>query len=116
MLHKLTDAYKLWHTHLPNLPRLSRYTLGAKIDLLFTDTIETTLLAAYTVREQKLSILQKANVKLDAIKFFLRLMWEMEKLDHDTYASISAPLGEVGRMIGGWMKDLRQKTPARAGE
>ena len=116
MLHKLTDAYKLWPPHLPNLPRLSRYTLGAKIDLLFTDTIETTLLAAYTVREQKLSILQKANVKLDAIKFFLRLMWEMEKLDHDTYASISAPLGEVGRMIGGWMKDLRQKTPARAGE
>jgi hypothetical protein len=34
VLRDLTDAYKLWHGFLPHLPRLSRYTLCAKIDAL----------------------------------------------------------------------------------
>lgn len=100
----MTDTYKLWHGFLPHFPRLSRYTLGAKIDALFTDLIELTLLAGYASRERKAAIVQDASAKLDSLKFFLQLGWELKALDHKKYAALSAPLTEAGRMLGGWRK------------
>lgn len=116
VLHKLNESYKLWHGFLTHLPRLSRYTIGAKIDTLFTDTIELILLASYAARDQKLTVLQKANVKFDALKFFLELAWEMKLLENKHYALLSPPLVEVGKMLGKWTAFLKNETPARAGE
>jgi hypothetical protein len=106
ILKKLTDAYKLWHAFASDFPRLSRYTLGAKIDALFTDTVELALHAGYAPREQKLAVVQKASAKLDSLKFFLQVAWEIKALDHKKYAALAAPLAEVGRMLGGWRKQL----------
>ena len=99
------------------MPRLTRYTLGNKIDNLFTETIELTLLASFAVRDQKLSVIQKASVKFDALKFFLQLAWEMKLLEDRHYATLSALLQEVGKMLGGWTNHLKKETPTKqAGE
>jgi len=79
--------------------------------MLFTDTVELTLLAGYSSREQKLSAIQKASAKLDTLKFFLQLAWAMKVIDHKKYAAVSVPLGEVGKMFGGWLKQLTKQTP-----
>lgn len=91
---------------MPHFPRLSRYTLGVKIDSLFTDAVELVLFAGYASREQKLNAVRKASTKLDSLKFFLQLAWELKALDHKKYAALAAPLAEVGRMLGGWRKQL----------
>ena len=70
---------------LADLPRLSRFTLGAKIDTLFTDTIELILLAGYASKPQKLVLVQRASTKLDALKFFLQIAWEVKALDNKRY-------------------------------
>jgi hypothetical protein len=107
ILQKCTDAYKQWHSFLADLPRLSRYTLGAKIDSLFTDTIELILLAGYASKPQKVVLVQRASTKLDALKFFLQIAWEVKALDNKKYLRLSEPLNEVGRMLGGWRKQLQ---------
>jgi len=89
-----------------HFPRTSKYTLGAKIDAIFTDIIELILFAGYASREQKIVAVQKASTKLDSLKFFLQLAWEMKMLDHKKYAALSAPLVETGKMLGGWRKQL----------
>ncbi len=89
-----------------NLERLSRYTLGEKIDNLFTDTIELILLAGYAQREQKSAVVDRASTKLDSLKFFLRLMNVTKELPDKKYLEISQPLNEVGKQLGGWRKDL----------
>ncbi|MBI4992539.1 MAG: hypothetical protein HZC26_00125 [Candidatus Magasanikbacteria bacterium] len=48
------ECYLLWHTFLPHLPRLSRYTMGVKIDNLFIELLEITSTAKYAKREDKL--------------------------------------------------------------
>lgn len=111
VLHTLSDVYKEWQIALTNIPRLSRYTIGAKIDLLFCETLEGILLAAYSSREQKLSHIQRASAKFDALKFFLQLAWEMEFLDQKKYQSIATPLIGVGKVLGGWMASLKTKAP-----
>jgi len=110
-LQKTADAYKLWHDFVKNFPRLSRYTLGYKIDTLFTGVIEYILLAGYASREQKLPIIQKISAKLDSLKFFLKLAWEMKLLNDKKYAALFQPIVEVGKMLGRWQQQLLNKTP-----
>ncbi|MFH1426202.1 MAG: four helix bundle protein [Candidatus Kerfeldbacteria bacterium] len=82
---------------------------------MFTDTIEIILYAAYARRADKLAILQKACVKLDALQFFLQLAWELNVLDNRKYGAISTPLAEVGKMLGGWKKQFTKDAPNKPG-
>ncbi len=113
ILKKLTATYKLWHKYFQKFPRLSRYTLGAKIDALFTELTELILLAGYAHRDKKLSTIAGASAKLDSLKFFLTLAWEMEMLEHKQYATLAPLLNEVGKMLGGWTKMLVNETPPK---
>lgn len=88
--------------------------MGKKINLLFIDLVELILLAGYSNRNLKLPIIAKASSKLDSLKFFLQIAWELKALDNKKFAAISSPLTEVGKMLGGWQKQLQQKTPVHA--
>jgi len=103
-MQKLVEAYKIWHDFFLHFPRLSRYTLGAKIDAIFTDCLELLLLAKYSDKNNKLLLINKAVTKFDSLKFFLQIAWEIKALDNNKYLHLSKPLSEIGRMLGGWRK------------
>ena len=95
------------------MEKLSRYTLGAKIDGLFTETLELILYSAYANEKQKLPAVQKTIAKHDALKYFLQIAWQAKALDHKSYARISSPLEETGKMLGGWLKHSLTTTRKR---
>ena len=109
IITKLSDAYKIWHGYLESLPRPTRYTLGVKIDNLFVELTELLLTASYSSQKSKVSILQTAGHKLDLLKFFLQVLWELELLDNKKYIALSSQLDEVGRMLGGWHRQVREQ-------
>ncbi|OGD56469.1 hypothetical protein A2V71_03775 [Candidatus Berkelbacteria bacterium RBG_13_40_8] len=115
IIQKLIQAYKLWQSYSPNLPGTCRFTLGAKIDSTFLEILEPIFVAAHQSqfrereRESKLMFLQKANNKLDLLKFFLQVAWETKALDNKKYITISDNLHEIGRMLGGWEKRISNK-------
>ena len=102
----MVELYKLWHEFLPHFPKTSRYTLGGKIDALFLDVLEFLFTASYLPKNQKLSILLKAQNKLDLIKFFIQIVWESKIIDTKKYIHLSNPLHETSKMLGGWIKSL----------
>ena len=106
MLQKTIEAYKIWHGYQVHIPKLSKYTLGIKIDNLFTDLIECLLLAGYAGKDQKAAFITRAATKLDSLQLFIQIAWEIKSLDAKKYGAISVPLHEVGKMIGGWKKSL----------
>ena len=108
IITKFNESYKLWHSFLIHIPRLTRYTLGAKTDDIFTECLELSLLAGYSAKEAKLPIVQKLSAKFDALKFFLKLLWEIKALDNNKYVSLMKPLTEIGNMIGGWLNSLKK--------
>lgn len=108
VIQRLVSTYKLWHEFQNNFPKKSRYTLGAKIDSLFIDILELLLIASYLGKEQKLPLLQKAGGKLDVLKFFLQISWELKILDNKKYILLSGQLNEIGKMIGGWIRGLQK--------
>ncbi len=109
VLEKTKDTYKLWYNYRDSFPKKSRYTLGDKIDRLFLDILELLNLATYQKVEDKLLTLTKTILKLDALKFFLMISWEVKLLDNQKYIILSEHLQELGRMIGGWKKGLETK-------
>ncbi len=112
ILTTVTTAYKTWHAYLAHLPRLTRYSLGEKINLLFIELIELTIVATYSAREQKVQIIDKASIKLDLLKYFLQIGWELKAIDSKKLAQLSPLLVEAGRMFGGWKKQLVNKAPS----
>jgi len=102
----LIRAYKTWHEFLPHIPKDARYTLGTKIDSSLIETIEATFIASFLAKEKKSPYVQRAATKLDLAKFFLQVAWEIKALDNKKYAIISEQLAEVGRMLGGWLRQI----------
>lgn len=112
VLQKLIDTYKVWHNALPHMTRLTRYSLGEKIDLLFIELAELLLMAGYAGRGQKTPIIQKASIKLDILKFLLQVAWELKSIETKTFSDLVTRLDEVGKMLGGWQRQLIKETPA----
>ena len=107
LIQKLVSIYKLWHEFLSKFPKHSKHTLGVKIDLLFLETIEFIIRANYSDKIEKLISLKRASVKLDLLKLFLQISWEVKSLDNKKYISLSEKLSEAGRMLGGWIKSIK---------
>ncbi len=109
IIQRLVRAYELWHGFLPHVPKDARYTLGAKIDASLVETIESVLTASFLPRERKLPSLERAATKLDLMKFFLQIAWEIRALDNKKYAMISEELAETGKMLGGWLRQFTSR-------
>ncbi len=114
-MQEVGGAYKFWHSLLPHIPRLSKHSLGEKIGQLFTDVIELILTAGFAAKATKLPIVQKASIKLDTLKYFLQMAWELKVLDNKQYVQISSSLVEAGKMLGGWQRQLAKETPTEVG-
>lgn len=103
----MVAVYKLWHEFLPNFPKDSRYTLGQKIDSSLLEVIENIIKAGYSDKLEKQIFLKKSSVKLDLLKIFLQIAWEIKSLDNKKYINLSEKLNEVGKMLGGWIKSIK---------
>ena len=106
IVQRIILVYKMWQEFLPHFPKRSKYTLGNKIDSLFVETLELIFIAAYLPRNEKLPYVRKSIGKIDLLKFFLQIAWEINSLESKKYSALSEPLNEVGRMTGGWYRQL----------
>jgi len=86
------------------LPKAARYSLGLKIDSLFLETIECILISVNSNGNIKLSCLCKASSKLDLLKFFLQMAWEVKAISNNKFLLLSENLVEIGKMLGGWLR------------
>ncbi|MEK7625267.1 MAG: four helix bundle protein [Patescibacteria group bacterium] len=101
----------LWHNFLPHVPRLTRYTMGVKIDNLFIELLEITFTAKYAKREDKLTFLKELSKKLDNLKFFITLLWEAKGLEAGQYGQLSQKLTTAGKMSGKWLQLFKTELP-----
>ena len=58
---------------------------------------------------------KKYNVKLDLLKLFLQIAWEIKGIDTKKYIILSEKLAEIGKMLGGWHKQVKQDPADNAG-
>ena len=107
IIQRLIGSYKLWHEYLIKFNKTTKYNLGSKIDSLFTDVIENVFIASHKTKDQKILYLNKASDRFDTLKFFLQIAWEIGTIDNKKYITLSKKLNEIGKMLGGWIKQSR---------
>lgn len=113
VLQKVKSSYLLWYSYYQALPKTQRYSLGQKIDNLFIEVIEAVATASFLSRQEKLPYVRRAIQKLDALKILLMVLWETKSLDNKKYGALSAPLDEIGKMLGGWNGQLTKQNSPR---
>jgi 2-keto-4-pentenoate hydratase len=93
---------------LGNIPKISRFTLGEKIDEQFIIFLEESFRATYASQAKKAVHVNEASVRLDIIKLFVKIVWELKLLDTKKFTVLSDSLNRLGKMLGGWQKHIRQ--------
>lgn len=112
VLHKIKDAYLLWHVYYQELPKIHRSSFGYRIDTLFVEIIEAVAAANFLSPQEKHPYVRLAIKKLDALKILLMILWETKSLDNKKYIALSVKLDEIGKNLGGWNGQLiKQNSP-----
>jgi hypothetical protein len=112
VVQKIKNLYLLWHSYHQILPKIHKYTIGAKIDNLLAESIEAVVIASFLSREEKLPYVRLAIRKIDTVKIFFLMLWEAKSLENKKYIAISEKVSEVGKMLGGWSGQLlKQNSP-----
>jgi hypothetical protein len=93
------------------MSRDERFGIGARIDTLLLDLLETLRKASFVDTVSKPTLLGGAIRIADSLRFFLQIAWETKLIPSKQYEELATAVEEIGRMTGGWRKGILSKTP-----
>lgn len=96
----------IWVSIVPHIPKSSRYTLGTRIEHKFLDLLELTYITYFSEKGVKQEKIAECILLLDTLKFFISIIWEAKLISHKQCEDIVLKIDEVGKMFGGWRKNL----------
>jgi len=105
----LTKTYDLIRYMMPVLqkyPKDQKFLLGDRIQTMLLDVLEQLIEAYYTAKTEKQPALKNANLKLEKLRYLIRLSFDMKYINFKRYNFISEALDEIGRNAGAWLKSL----------
>ncbi|MBU0648623.1 diversity-generating retroelement protein Avd [Patescibacteria group bacterium] len=106
IIKALYDLYKIFYSYSILFPKKDKYTLGAKCEIYIISTLELLLEAGCARKEEKLSLIKKANAKFDTLKLFIRLLKDLDIISNKKYINLQKQIQEIGCMLGGWQRSL----------
>ena len=106
---KWTEFLKWLLPTTEKFPKRVRFTFSNRIDNLALEVVEDLVEARYAHSRRKVDKLVAVNLKLERLRVLLRLCHELRYLSHKGYALSARSLNEVGRMVGGWIKEQKQR-------
>jgi hypothetical protein len=85
-----------------NFPKDQRFLLADRIERILLDILEMLIEAVYS--KDRRGILIKINLKLDVLRFMMRIAKDMKYINVKAYDFFCQSVLEIGRMVGGWMR------------
>lgn len=90
---------------LDSLPRRQKFQLGDRLQTAALDVLETLVEAAYT--RDRAGLLQRANLGLEKLRFWIRLAHDLALIDFRRYEHAARLIDALGRQVGGWLRAER---------
>ena len=107
----LTRTYDLLHWLLPKsakFPKLYRSTVTQRLMDAALDFQESLLEAQAYQGKVRLRHLRQADVHLNKIRVYLRLILGWRWLTLGQYEHVSRMVAEIGRLLGGWIQQTEE--------
>ena len=105
IVEKASDCFKYLHQALNYFPKSEKFVMAADIRNTFFEMLSLFLTANKSQFKKK--ILLDADVKLDLLRFKLRIAKDLQLLKLKQYEILSRQLTEIGKMLGGWIKSAK---------
>jgi hypothetical protein len=102
-----TRTYDLLHWLLPKsqrFPKLYRSTVTQRLMAAALDFQEAILEAQLYQEKIRLRHLRAADVHLSKLRLYLRLIHQWGWLTPGQYEHVSRMVAEIGRLLGGWIR------------
>ncbi len=90
---------------LQRMPKAYRFTVVKRVEDSLLDTL--LLIAKANRARDKATLLVAIDDELDRLRILCRLCNGVGLLPTDKYGNISAQLNELGRLLGGWLRQQR---------
>ena len=103
ILKKAYDLYRTFNEYRKLVPKADRHTIYERSENAILDMVECILEAGYSKSSDKTAILERASMKLNLLRFLVRLMKETRSIDAKKYTVLQSHIDEIGRMLGGWI-------------
>jgi len=88
-------------------PKRVRGTITDRLINLMFDVVEDFTEARYS--KNKIATLKRANLRLEKIRILVRIAHEQKILPHQSYKHAVYLINEVGKMLGGWIKQQEEE-------
>jgi hypothetical protein len=106
-LVKWYDYTKWVLDRVDGLPKNQRFVLGARLADAVLAVMELLAEVAYARGVAKAELLEKANRKIESVRWLVRICKDRNLLSTRQFAFSAKALEECGRMVGGWLKQSR---------
>jgi len=114
MGHEELPIYIRWYKFLgwllnatEKFPKRVRFTFSTRLDNMALDVMEKIIEAAYS--RDKLELLRRANLEIEKMRVLSRLCYDQGYFGKRAYEYAVNELYEVGRMLGGWIKEQQSR-------
>jgi hypothetical protein len=96
----------IWVNIVPHIAKGARYTIGSRIENKFLDLLELSYIAYFIEKDKKEEKINECILVLDTLKFLVSVAWEGKLISNAHCENVALKLEEVGKMFGGWKKNL----------
>lgn len=99
---KWMDFVKWLLVTLDGFPKKARFNFSDRLTNLSLEIVEDLVEARYN--KNKTAVLRRANMNIEKIRILMRICFELRFLSRQSYEHSAVLINEVGKMLGGWMK------------
>ena len=106
-LQKIRDLLQYLYTAFVKYPKSEK--LGLVAD--YKENLYEFIFLIVSARKKyyKKTTLQDADVRLEMLRMFNDLSYDLHYIDIKRYELIAKQLNEIGRLLGGWIKKVKEK-------
>lgn len=106
-LQKIRDLLQYLYTSFVKYPKSEK--LGLVAD--YKENLYEFIFLIVSARKKyyKKTTLQDADVRLEMLRMFNDLSYDLHYIDIKRYELIAKQLNEIGRLLGGWIKKVKEK-------
>ena len=88
---------------------MERYSLWSRVGGTALQMLEGFIYVGYLPLEQRAQKLTRLAAEVDMLRMFMRLAVDIKVLPLKKVVPLQERLDEIGRMLGGWIKSVRQR-------
>ena len=110
MLQKITDMMEYAYVALRQFPKSERYAMATDMKRCMDEILRLAIRARK--RYYKKTTLEDMDIEIANLRVLIRLAYRLRFIDMQKYEVWSGKVDEIGKMLGGWLKTVRQSKPS----